>query len=153
MSYDAPLLSAWSGGSALWPSIRLAGCVIKDDQDRVLLLHRNTPKRKHWEIPGGKLDPGEDESETATRELREETGVEVNLERELGKGIFVQDGYIMVYTWFLATIASGTPRVRERNIHDRCEFLKIADLKAMTDELSPNARNFVEELDGGRINI
>ena len=79
--------------------------------------------------------------------------MEVNLERELGKGIFVQDGYIMVYTWFLATIASGTPRVRERNIHDRCEFLKIADLKAMTDELSPNARNFVEELDGGRINI
>lgn len=135
------------------PQIRLAGCVIKDNQDRVLLLHRNTPERKQWEIPGGKLDPGEDESTTARRELREEMGIEVSLERQLGSRSFVQDGCTMVYTWFLATIASGTPRARERDIHDRCEFLNIADLKSMTDQLSPNARNFIEEVDLGRIRI
>jgi 8-oxo-dGTP diphosphatase len=139
--------------TALRPQIRLAGCVIKDEQDRVLLLHRNTPKRKQWEIPGGKLDPGEDESATATRELREEMGIEVTLERQLGTRTFMQDGYTMVYTWFLATIASGTPQVREREIHDRFAFLKMADLRGIIDQLSPNARNFVEEVDRGRIQI
>ena len=134
------------------PQIRLAGCVIKDDQDRVLLLHRNTPNLTQWEIPGGKLDPGEDESTTAMRELREEMGVEVRLERQLGTRCFVEDGCAMVYTWFLATIASGTPQARER-IHDRCEFLKITDLAGMLDELSPNTRNFLDEISCGRIEL
>jgi 8-oxo-dGTP diphosphatase len=116
-------------------------------------LHRNTPKRKQWEIPGGKLDPGEDESTTATRELREEMGIEVDIERELGTRTFTEDGHTMVYTWFLATIAGGTPRVQEHNLHDRCEFLKIADLAGMADELSPNTKNFVEEINGGRITL
>lgn len=139
--------------SDLRPEIRLAGCVITDEQDRVLLLHRNTAKLTQWEIPGGKLDPGEDERMAAARELREEMGIEVKLERWLGTRSFVQDGCTMVYTWFLATIASGTPRVRERDIHDRWAFLKIADLAGMADELSPNTRNFVEEITGGRINL
>src|SRR6266498_4065071 len=151
MSYDSRLLSVELEEWALKSHIQLAGCVIKDDLDRVLLLHRNTPNLKHWEIPGGKLAPGEDASETAMRELREEMGVEVNLERELGTRSFMQDGYTMIYTWFLATIASGTPHVREQNIHDRCEFLDLADLSSMLDELSPNARNFMEEIYHGRI--
>jgi ADP-ribose pyrophosphatase YjhB (NUDIX family) len=87
------------------------------------------------------------------RELREEMGIEVTLERQLGTRSFVQDGYTMVYTWFLATIANGTPQVRERDIHDDFAFLEIADLRGIIDQLSPNARNFVEEIDGGRIQI
>lgn len=129
------------------PEIQLAGCVIRDDQGRVLLLHRNTPKRQQWEIPGGKLDPGEEAYAAAARELREEVGVEVKVERELGTRNFVENGHTMVYTWFLATIASGTPQARESHIHDRCEYLKVADLKQMTDELSPNARNLLDAID------
>ncbi|GAB3458251.1 NUDIX hydrolase [Actinophytocola sediminis] len=133
--------------------VRLAGCVIRDDQDRVLLLHRNTAKRTHWEIPGGKLDPGEDASTTAVRELREEMGIEVNLERELGEQQFDEDGRTMVYTWFLATIASGEPTVRERAVHDRFEYLSMAILEDMLDELSPNTRNFLNEYRRGHITL
>jgi len=139
--------------SGLQSYVRLAGCVITDDQDRVLLLHRNTAKLKQWEIPGGKLDPGEDERMTAARELREEMGIEVRLERHLGSRSFIEDGRTMMYTWFLATIASGTPSVREHDIHDRWEFVKFADLAGMADELSPNTRNLVEEIAGGRISL
>lgn len=135
------------------PEIRLAGCVIKDDQGRILLLHRNTPRRKQWEIPGGKLDPGEDPRTTAARELREEVGVEVTLGHTLGTRSFVEDGRTMVYTWFLATIASGTPRALERDIHDRCEFMDVAELQRMADELSANTKNFVEEIAGGGITL
>lgn len=134
--------------------IRLAGCVIKDEQDRVLLLHRNTPTLRQWEIPGGKLDPGEDERTTAMRELREEVGIEVNLERLLGSRCFVEDGRTMEYTWFLATIASGTPVVRERNLHDRCEYHKLDDLPwTVQRQLSPNTKNFIEEIAEGRIRL
>lgn len=134
-------------------SIRLAGCVIKDDQDRILLLHRNTSRLRQWEIPGGKLDPGEDEQTTAIRELQEEMGIEVNLERQLGRRSFVEDGRTMEYTWFLATIASGTPEVRERNLHDDWAFHTIEDLSTMVEELSPNVKNLVEEIARRRIRL
>jgi 8-oxo-dGTP diphosphatase len=133
------------------PCIRLAGCVIRDDQDRFLLLHRNTAKHRHWEIPGGTLDPGEDASATAVRELREEMGIEVALERELAEMQLSDNGRVMVSTWFLARITSGVPAVRERDVHDRCEYLPMARLVDMFDELSPNAKNFVDDYRAGRI--
>ncbi len=133
------------------PEIQLAGCVIMDQRGHVLLLHRNTPRRQQWEIPGGKLDWGEDPRTTAARELREEMGIEVTLQRKLGTGRFIEDGYTMIYTWFLATIASGTPQALESDKHDRCEFLDITNLGGLASELSPNTKNLVEEIVSGRI--
>jgi 8-oxo-dGTP diphosphatase len=133
--------------------IQLAGCIIKDEQGRVLLLHRNTSKLRQWEIPGGKLESGERPAEAAARELREEMGVEVEVRRRLGTQSFVQDGCTMVYTWFLARIRSGTPQALETHTHDEFRYLPIADLKKMTNELSPNTRNFVDEIAGGRIKL
>jgi 8-oxo-dGTP diphosphatase len=135
------------------PDIRLAGCVIQDEHGRVLLLHRNTPRRQQWEIPGGKLNFGEDPRTTAARELREEMGIEVNLERDLGTRSFVEDGHTMIYTWYLATIASGIPRPLERDTHDRCAFLDITNLGGMAHELSPNTKNLVDEIASGRIRL
>jgi 8-oxo-dGTP diphosphatase len=133
--------------------IQLAGCVIRDDQDRVLLLHRNTPKKQHWEIPGGKVEPGEDARTTAARELLEEMGVEVELERKLGACSFVEDGNKMVYTWFLARIYRGSPKALESDTHDCFEYLPIAQLVRMTESLSPNTVNFVNEVTDGRIRL
>ena len=40
----------------------------------LLILHQ---KGKHWSFPKGHKDPGETDLETATRELKEETGLEI----------------------------------------------------------------------------
>jgi ADP-ribose pyrophosphatase len=47
-----------------------------DEQDRFLLVrqYRLPSKQKLWEIPAGKLDPGETPLDAAKRELKEETG-------------------------------------------------------------------------------
>jgi 8-oxo-dGTP diphosphatase len=133
--------------------LRLAGCVIKNGDGDILLLHRNTAKRRQWEIPGGKLDPNEDAIKTAVREMREEVGVEVEIVRELGTRSFDEDGYTMIYTWFLAEIIEGVPSVQEPQTHDRCEFLSTEQMKAMVQELSSNTRNFLAELTAGRVGI
>jgi len=53
------------------------GCVI--DGDRVVLIKRNEPSipalHDKWELPGGKVEFGEDPAKTAEREVFEETGV------------------------------------------------------------------------------
>ncbi|WP_405837786.1 NUDIX domain-containing protein [Streptomyces platensis] len=49
---------------------------VLDDQDRVLMMwrYRFVPQQWGWELPGGIVDAGEDPSETAQREVEEETG-------------------------------------------------------------------------------
>jgi 8-oxo-dGTP pyrophosphatase MutT (NUDIX family) len=54
-----------------------AAVVAIDTQDRVCLLHhfRHAASGWVWELPAGKLDPGESPLSTAQRELVEEAGV------------------------------------------------------------------------------
>lgn len=48
--------------------------------DRVLLIQRGKPPREGaWSLPGGKQELGETVRETAVREVREETGVEIDV--------------------------------------------------------------------------
>ena len=47
----------------------------------VLLVHR--PRYDDWTVPKGKLDPGEDHSSAALREVAEETGLRCTLGPEL----------------------------------------------------------------------
>ena len=55
------------------------GAVVCHD-DRVLLIRRGKPpKRDEWSIPGGAQTLGETVFDAAAREVREETGLDVNV--------------------------------------------------------------------------
>lgn len=60
-----------------------AAAIITDERGRVLLV-RHTYGELNWELPGGGGEPGESAEETAAREVREETGIEVVPERLTG---------------------------------------------------------------------
>ena len=62
--------------------VRAAGGVVCDDDGRVALVYR--PKYDDWTFPKGKLEKGETEEQAAVREVYEETGLHVELGRELG---------------------------------------------------------------------
>jgi ADP-ribose pyrophosphatase YjhB (NUDIX family) len=55
--------------------IPAASAVVADDEGRIL-LHRRSDNDL-WSIPGGAMEIGESIAETAVRETREETGLEV----------------------------------------------------------------------------
>jgi 8-oxo-dGTP pyrophosphatase MutT (NUDIX family) len=52
------------------------------DQQEIIVLHRRAPVL--WALPKGTPDSGETIEETALRETREETGLEVEIEAPLG---------------------------------------------------------------------
>ena len=58
------------------------GVVIVDAQGRILLERRSD--NGMWGLPGGKIEPGESLCQTALREVREETGLEVRLTNLVG---------------------------------------------------------------------
>jgi 8-oxo-dGTP pyrophosphatase MutT (NUDIX family) len=56
---------------------------IRDGRIEIVLVHRVSPRL--WALPKGTPDAGETLGETALREAREETGLEVTLGEELGE--------------------------------------------------------------------
>ena len=85
--------------------------VLQDDQ--VLLIKRTTPRV--WELPGGGPEPGESPSEAIVREVHEETGVHVRVQRELGVyrrlGFRPHDGIV-----FACTPIGGAPTPGEETV-------------------------------------
>lgn len=65
--------------------IPCVGAVVFDEHGRLLLVQRaNPPAQGTWSLPGGRQEPGESAIEGVVREVREETGVVVRVEREVG---------------------------------------------------------------------
>lgn len=124
--------------------IRLAGCIIKNSEGKILLIHRNTSKRNQWEIPGGKIDEGENPEQTAKREVKEELGIDVEIIDKIGEKEFSEDGYSMDYVWYIAKIISGKPKLMEEKFDD-FKYFSLDELGEIKGELSPNALNFVQE--------
>ncbi|MEU3754386.1 (deoxy)nucleoside triphosphate pyrophosphohydrolase [Streptomyces olivoreticuli] len=91
------------------------------DQGRLLAARRSAPPELagRWELPGGKLEPGETAEQALVRELREELGVEVEpLERIAGEWPLRPPFVLHVWT---AKLVSGT--VRALQDHDEVRWL------------------------------
>jgi 8-oxo-dGTP diphosphatase len=60
--------------------ILAVGAVIRNDAGQVLLVRRGRPPRQgEWSIPGGKVEWGETVRDALLREIREETGLTVEI--------------------------------------------------------------------------
>jgi mutator protein MutT len=62
-----------------------AGVVITDGQQ---LLLGHVTNGRHWDLPKGRVDPGESALQAAVRELREETGLVVEQHQLIQLGIY-----------------------------------------------------------------
>lgn len=68
--------------------------VVTDDQDRILLIRRRD--NDLWALPGGGMDLGESIVDTATREVKEETGLDVEVTGLIG--VYTNPRHVMAYT-------------------------------------------------------
>ena len=82
---------------------RVGSAVLVHQDNRVLLGVRGTdPNRGRWVIPGGKIRPFESFVEAAKREIREETGLEVEIENQIGVFEIIEppdEHRLIVYSW------------------------------------------------------
>ena len=92
-------------------------CGILTEGDRVFVARRRTGSRyeHRWELPGGKIEPGEAPEEALVRELREELGIEVRV-GELVAVVDVDHPDTRIRLWaFEASMIRGSIELR---VHD-----------------------------------
>lgn len=70
-----------------------SSAVVVDDEGRILLQRRSDSG--NWALPGGAMDIGETLAESAIREVKEETGFDVRIERIVG--IYSDPGHVFAY--------------------------------------------------------
>lgn len=71
-----------------------AAACIRDEQGRILLLRRSDGANL-WSFPGGAMEPGESAGEAVVREVREETGLEVEPVALIG--VYSSPDYAITY--------------------------------------------------------
>lgn len=100
--------------------------IISDSQQRILLCHRRDSDL--WNPPGGRLEAGEAPWQGVIREVKEETGLDVRVERLAG--VYSKPQANEVVFSFICTVIGGLPTVTEEG--DRVAFFAVESLPPNT---------------------
>lgn len=109
-------------------------CAVKY-KNKFLLLKRKTPEV--WEFPGGKIEFDENLKEAAKRELKEETGIDLNLRdiKLLGvEGVRYPNNYVKQVVVLFSSEIKKKPKVRLGDKdHFEYRWFSLNELKNLAD--------------------
>jgi mutator protein MutT len=122
------------------PHIGVGAIVIREN--KILLVKRGKePAKGLWSVPGGRLEHGEYISDAVAREVKEETGLDVEVGELLGVFEVVGDPHFVILD-HIATVV-GEERLKPGDDADEVRWVKLKDLSKL--ECTPR---FEEALKG-----
>ena len=125
-----------------FPEIIAAGGKVVNNKSEILFIYRN----KKWDLPKGKVEKNEIISETALREVEEETGIKnLSIIKPLEKTyhIFKRGGknYLKTNYWFeLKSDYNGKFKPQKKEGITRVEWIGIENLSSILPKSYANIR-------------
>ena len=147
---DDPLRHDLASASDYVPQqYALSAVVYAERGDEILLLKRagGSALAGQWYLPGGMVEHGELPEEGARRELREESGLDIDGELEIiGCHPMRVYGYDTLQISYRGAVVEGTDAVISHE-HDGLRWVKPSDMRAvLSDEV-------IEQISGGRDDV
>lgn len=116
------------------------------DKNRLLIVKRSNytiMKPGIWEIPGGRLNPGEDMIQGLKRETKEETNIDIEVVRAISMRDFIRDDdQTIKLTIFLCRPLNK--EVKLSNEHTEFEWIDIDKAKEKINEFFHKEIDFVK---------
>lgn len=103
-------------------------CAIISFNGKILVVQRSEKMSLplKWEFPGGKIEQGESEADCIKREIKEELGIDIQLDRQLSPSIFNYPTIDICLIPFLANYVAGELKLTE---HSQFKLLEKAQLR------------------------
>lgn len=111
--------------------------VVFDDQKRILLGHRRDMDL--WDLPGGGMDHGELPNETAIREAKEETGIDIEVDQLLGVFTHPEPQAKQISFGFLGHAAGGEPTP-----NDEADDVRFFAVDELPQNISPRKQAMIK---------
>lgn len=149
--YGAPALTNFRIEDITGHGPHEAGVFTLADLDGDVVLIRRTPHIDHpgietfWWLPGGGHEAGERLDEAAVREFREETGLEVRLERLLVA--LVRDGQFFMF-WFRGHVVAGSISADGDPTHSTAEVKTFSPADIPVEALRSNIDKIILAYEG-----
>ncbi len=99
--------------------------LIKDNEVVVTKYKKGNKKEGYYDIPGGKIEEGESPKQTAIREMKEETGIEIQNLKYKGIMIIEYPNRMFIFDTFISKEYEGEPQEFEENTS---EWIDIDEL-------------------------
>ena len=126
------------------------GALIHDGEGRVLVIKRKfEPNKGRWSLPGGLLETGETLLEAGKREVREEVGVEIEVEElfqvseEIIRDTEGKTRFHFVLVDFLASLQPEGATIALNEESESFMWSKPEDIKGL--DVSENTKRIVEK--------
>lgn len=135
--------------------VRAGVGVIVQNQEGLILLEKRSDCG-WWGLPGGRIEPGESIHQTAIREVKEETGLDIEITQLLGiysgptdRIVTYPDRVVqLIDVIMLAAIVTGT--LTCSNESEALQFFRLTNLP---DEIVPPAREPLQDFIHGRVSV
>ena len=94
-----------------------------------------------WEFPGGKIEPGESRESALRREIQEELGIDITIDKFLCTTDYDYPSFYLTMHCYLCSVKSGMIELRE---HKSARWLTVESLDSV--EWLPADKEIVDKL-------
>ena len=128
------------------PIRKAVRCYLIKDNNVVATKYKQGNKEGYYDIPGGKIEEGELPEQTAIREMKEETGLDVRNLKYKGNMIIEYPNRLFDFDVFVATENEGEPQEFEENTSEWIEIQELLQKEKILSNIIILDRFFIKGL-------
>ncbi|MGE6258403.1 NUDIX domain-containing protein [Heyndrickxia sporothermodurans] len=127
------------------PKIGVGAVIINEDNHILLVLRKKSPEAGHWSLPGGKVDYMETIENAIIREIKEELGIDIEIEKLLcvTNHIIQSEDIHYVAPTFITRIVNGSVQNKEPHALEKVQWFP---LDGIPDNITITTENALKQL-------